>query len=230
MILIHCGINHYAVPSPISSNWSKHHICNHWQETNQTCGGPLITSLHCLVNVDLSECISEERLPFWQAIWMLNIGWNSRISSPSGSFWEFVSANSFIVRGCDVPTTVPICPNYTPDIVFKDFILSVNLTVCSALSSDPLPVIVDIQGQSSFQGLPHRPYFQDHLTDRLNENPRMDNFVKNVNGRLNELNSTIHETISASVLRRQLAKKLVISIPPAILATICKKNRLWGDW
>ena len=77
-----------------------------------------------------------------------------------------------------VLTTVPSCPTHTPDVldilVVKDFLLPVNLTVCSALSSVHFPVIVDLRGRPSFQTLPDRPCFeqvdwtrfQDHLAEK----------------------------------------------------------------
>ena len=57
------------------------------------------------------------------------------------------------------------------DIVVKDFVLPVTLTVCHALSSDHLPLLVNTPCRSSFQVPPALPnlkrvdwaHFQDHL-------------------------------------------------------------------
>ena len=59
--------------------------------------------------------------------------WNSKVNTPRGVLLrEFASANSCIVYGPDVPTTVPSCPTHTPDVLYivvvEHFVLSVNLT------------------------------------------------------------------------------------------------------
>jgi hypothetical protein len=63
-------------------------------------------------------------------------------------------------------------------VVVKNFVLPVHLTVCSVLSSDHLPILIDITCRSSFQILPDRPdftrmdwaTFQACLDDRLPAN------------------------------------------------------------
>jgi hypothetical protein len=48
--------------------------------------------------------------------------------------------------GPDSPTTALYTHNATLDvldIVVKDFVLPVHLTVCAALSSDHLPILID---------------------------------------------------------------------------------------
>ena len=120
-----------------------------------------LSPLRSLLDADLSEC-------FGFLAGDLNAKhreWNSRVNSPRGVLLrDFATANSCYVHGPDVPTTVPSCPTHTPnvlDIVFvKDFLLPVNLTVCSALSSNHFQVIVDLYGRSSFRTLPDRPCFE----------------------------------------------------------------------
>ena len=73
---------------------------------------------------------------------------NSWLNSPRGVLLrEFAAANSYFVLGADSPTTIPSSSTVIPDVldivVVKDFVQPVNLTVCSALSSDHLPVTVD---------------------------------------------------------------------------------------
>ena len=144
---------------------------------------------------------------------------------------EFASVNFCIVHGSDVPTTIPSCSSVIPDVlnivVVKDFVLPVNLTVCSELSSDHFPVTVDIRGRSSFQVLPDRTclkrgdwtHFQDHLSDRFNGNPRVDS-VEDINAMLDELSNAIHETMYSSARKSQHSKQPFFTIPPTILANI----------
>ena len=114
-----------------------------------------------------------------------------------------------------------------------DFVLSVNLAVCSVLISDHFPVKIDLRGQTSFQTLPERPYlkkvywthFQDHLSGRLNRNPRVDS-VEDIDARLDELTNAIHEATSASAPKYQPAKEPMNSTQSAIIANIREKNRL----
>jgi hypothetical protein len=63
---------------------------------------------------------------------------------------EFAIVNSYFIHGPDFPTTIPSYPTHTPDaldiVVVKDFVLPVNMIVCSPHSSDHFPVIVDLHG------------------------------------------------------------------------------------
>jgi Metal-dependent hydrolase len=168
--------------------------------------------------------------------------WNSRLDSQIGVLLrEFPSTNSCIVHGPNSPTTIPSCPTVTPEVldivVVKDFVLPVNLTVCSAISSDHFPVTVDLRSRSYLQTLPDRPslkrvdwtHFQDHLSDRLNGNPRVYSFVY-IDARLDRLANAIHEAISASAQKSQTAKQPLVSILPMILVNIREKNRLRRQW
>jgi hypothetical protein len=116
-----------------------------------------LSPLQSLVNADLSECISGGKLVLLTCdLNAKHKDWNSRCNSPRGLLLrEFAFTNSCIVYGPDNPTTIPSCPIVIPDVldivVVKDFVLPVNLTVCSALSSDHFPVTVDLQGRTSFQ-------------------------------------------------------------------------------
>jgi hypothetical protein len=68
-----------------------------------------------------------------------------------------------LIYGPDSPTTAPYTHNATPDVldivVVKDFVLPVHLTVCAALSSDHLTILIDTSCRSSFHHLPDRPDF-----------------------------------------------------------------------
>ena len=120
-----------------------------------------------------------------------------------------MSINSCIILGPDSPTTIPSYSTLIPDVfdivVVKVFVLPMNLTLCSAFSSDHFLVTVDLRDRSSFQVLPDWPclkrvdwtHFQDHLSDRLNGNPRLES-VEDTDARLDELSNAIKEAMSAS--------------------------------
>jgi hypothetical protein len=87
--------------------------------------------------------------------------------------------------GPDSQTTAPYTHNATSDVldivVVKDFVLPVHLTVCAALSSVHLPILIDKSCRSSFHNLADRPVFtrmdwaafQTCLEHRLPGNPVM---------------------------------------------------------
>jgi hypothetical protein len=64
-------------------------------------------------------------------------------------------------------------------VVVKDFVVLLHLTVCFALSSDHLPILIDTTSRSSLRNLLDRPdftrmdwsAFQVCLDDRLPGNP-----------------------------------------------------------
>ena len=71
---------------------------------------------------------------------------------------EYAEKNSYIIYGTNKPTTVSYSSSATPyvlDIVItKDLVSPVNLTTCSALSSDHLPILIDTHCRSNFLRLP----------------------------------------------------------------------------
>ena len=144
--------------SPVISNWRLSPFLqtlaggqsNSWSSTFHLC-------VPCSPQIS-PKALAEENKPVFQA------GdpndehseWNSRVNSPrEAPLSVFATMKSNFVCGPDVPTTVPSYPTHTPDVldivVVKDFVLPVNLTVCSALSSDHFLVIVNIHGRASFQ-------------------------------------------------------------------------------
>jgi hypothetical protein len=122
-------------------------------------------------------------------------------------------------------------------VVVIDFVIPVNLTVCSALSLYHCLVTVDLQGRSSLLALPEQQclkqvgwtHFWDHLCNRLNENPRVDS-VKDMEVRPNELTSAILEAITVPAAKRQLAKQPQLLNLPTIFTNIHKKTRLRRQW
>jgi hypothetical protein len=110
--------------------------------------------------------------------------WNPRLTTARGSLLRaYAGRNSCLMYGPDCPTTAPYTHNATPDVldivVVKGFVLPVHLTVCTALSSDNLPNLIDTSCRSSFHNLPDRPdftrmdwaAFQACLEHRLPGNP-----------------------------------------------------------
>jgi hypothetical protein len=74
--------------------------------------------------------------------------WNSRLITIRGSFLrDYGDRNSCLIYGPDYPITNRYKHKATPNgpdrIVVKDFLLPVYLTVCAALSSDHLPILID---------------------------------------------------------------------------------------
>ena len=110
-------------------------------------------------------------------------------------------------------------------MVVKDFVLPVNLTVCSTLRSDHFPVTLDLRGRSSFKG-PSRPAKLE--TSRLDSLPgplvsqierkSPSGSVEDIDARLDELTNAIHEAMSASGAKSQPAKQPLLCIPPMINA------------
>jgi hypothetical protein len=81
--------------------------------------------------------------------------WKSRLTTARGSLLcDYVIRNTSLIYGPDSPTTAPYPHNATINVldivVVKDFVLTVYLTVCSALSSDHLPILIDTTCRSSF--------------------------------------------------------------------------------
>jgi hypothetical protein len=83
---------------------------------------------------------------------------NSRlIRSRVSLLRDYANKTYCLIYGTDSPTTAPYTHKATPDVTdivdIKDFVLPVHVTVCSALSSDHLPVLTDITCRSSIQNL-----------------------------------------------------------------------------
>jgi hypothetical protein len=69
-----------------------------------------------------------------------------------------------MIFGPHTPTTNPYNPLATPNIleivVTKKLTFPTYLTLCSTLSSDHLPVLIDTMCRSSYQHLPDRTDFR----------------------------------------------------------------------
>jgi hypothetical protein len=107
---------------------------------------------------------------------------NSRLTTARRSpLRDYADRNCCLIYGPDYTTTAPYLHNATPgvlDIVVKNFVLPVLLTVCGALTSDSLPILFDTSCRSSFYNpavIPdfarmEWPSFQICLEHRLSEN------------------------------------------------------------
>jgi hypothetical protein len=119
-----------------------------------------------------------------------------------------------LIYGPDFPATVPYQQNTNPDVldivVVKDFVLPVYLTVCPALCSYHLPVLIDTTRRTSFQRLLDRSDFkrvdwaayQACLEDRLSGKPVI-NDEESIYKCVEELSSAIQGALAASNPKRR---------------------------
>ena len=94
-----------------------------------------------------------------------HVDWNSRLTTRRRKLLlDYADENSCLIFGPDTPTTNPYNPSATPDVldiaVTNDLPFPVYLTSCSALSSDNLPVLIDIACRPSCHHPPDRPNFR----------------------------------------------------------------------
>jgi hypothetical protein len=141
-----------------------------------------------------------------------HVDWNSQLTTRRWKLLrDYADGNACLIFGPDSPTTNPYSPLATPDVldivINKDLSFLVYLTSCSALSSDHLPVLIDIACRSSFHLPPDRPdfrrtdwaNFQTHFEDQIPFNLEIHNEMAR---------DTCVENFSGAVL-----KALVASTP-----------------
>jgi hypothetical protein len=168
--------------------------------------------------------------------------WNYRLITTRGALLrDYADRNSCLIYRPDSPTTVPYQQNTKPDVldivVAKDFVLPAYLTVCPALSSDHLPVLIDTTCRTSFQRLLNRPDFkrvdweayQACLEDRLPGNPVI-NEDESIDKCVEELSSAIQEALAASAPKRRPRADPRPPLPAVIRDEIRLKNRLKRQW
>jgi hypothetical protein len=114
-----------------------------------------------LIELDLTECLSRG----FPILMVADLNakhkdWNSRLITATGSFLrDYANRNSCLICGLDSPTTAPYtrCYPRRPWYSFCQGLCptgaSVCRFVCSALSFDHLPILIDTTCQSSFQNL-----------------------------------------------------------------------------
>ncbi len=98
---------------------------------------------------------------------------------------EYAESKCSLIFAPDSPTTNPYNPSATPDVldivITRDLHSPTDLTSCSALSSDHLPVLIDTRCRPSFHCPPDRPdvrrtdwaNFQAHLEAKIPLNPEL---------------------------------------------------------
>ena len=82
-----------------------------------------------------------------------HMGWSSRLIMTRGRLLhDYADENSCLIWGPSTPNTVPYNSSATPDVldITKDLVTPVYLTMCSALSSDHFPILIDMRCRSSF--------------------------------------------------------------------------------
>jgi hypothetical protein len=164
-ILVHKGIDHYAVP--VSGLQYLEATAIHLVLATRTVKlvSAYLAPTRPLIESDLTECLSGG-IPVLMAgdINAKHKDWNYRLTTARGSLLrDYADKNSCLIYGQDSPTTAAYTHNATPDVidivVVKDFALPVHLTVCAALSTDHLPILIGTSYRSSFHNLPDCPYF-----------------------------------------------------------------------
>jgi hypothetical protein len=139
--------------------------------------------------------------------------WNSRLMTARGTLLrDYANRNSCLIYDPDSPTTASYTHNATPDfldiVVVKESVRPVHLTVCSALISDHLPILIDATCRSSLK--PTGPditrmdwaAFQTYHDDRLPGNPVV-NDEEAIKTCVEELTSAIQEATAASDPKRR---------------------------
>ena len=91
-----------------------------------------------------------------------HVEWNSRLTTIRGRLLrDYADKNSFRIYGPNTSTTVRYSPSATLDVldivITKDLVSQVYQTICSALSSDNLHILIDRHCRSSFLSPTDRP-------------------------------------------------------------------------
>ena len=171
-----------------------------------------------------------------------HVDWNSRLTTRRGKLLrDYADENSCLIFRPDTPSTNPYNPSATPDVLdialTKDVPFQVYLTLCSALSSDHLTVLIDTACRSSFHHPPDRPNFrrtdsanfQTHLADHIPFDPELNNgiafdtCVKNLSG-------AVLQALAASTPKCRPRDDLRPPIPAGIQDDTRLKNRLRWRW
>jgi hypothetical protein len=192
-----------------------------------------------LIDSDLNECLSGGPLVLMAGdLNAKHTDWNSRLITTRGALLrDDANRNACFIYGPDSITTVLYRQNANPDaldiVVVKDFVLPVHLTVCPALSSDHLLVLIDTTCRTSFRNLLDLPNFkrmdwvayQACLEGRLPVNPTI-NDEEAIDKCVEELSNVIQEALVASAPRRRPRSDPQPSLPAGIQDEILLKNRL----
>jgi hypothetical protein len=171
-----------------------------------------------------------------------HIDWNSRLTTTRGRLLrDYADRKSCLIYGPDSPTTIPYNPSAIPDVldivITKNLVTLVSLTVCSALTSDQLPVLIDTMCRSSFLPLPDRPdfeladwtRFQECLEEKLPSNLELRD-KEAVDTCVGELSSAILSAIEVATFKSRPRSDQRPPLPATIQDEICLKNRFRRQW
>jgi hypothetical protein len=147
-VLVHKGIDHYAVP--VSGLQYLEATAIHLVLATRPVKlvSAYLALTRPLIVSDLTECL-RGGIPVLMAgdLNAKHKDWNCTLTTDRGSLLrDYADRNSCLICGPDSPTTAPYLHNATSnvlDIVVKDFVQPVHLTVCAELSSDHLPILID---------------------------------------------------------------------------------------
>jgi hypothetical protein len=163
VILARRSTDHYAVPVSVLQHLEATAIHLVLATRSVKLVAAYLSPTRPLIESDMIECLSGG-FPVSMAgdLNAKHTDWNSRLTTAKSSLLrDYANRNTCSIHRPDSPTTAPYTHNATPDVlnivVAKDFVLPVYLTVCSPLSSDHLPILIDTTCRSSFQNLLDRP-------------------------------------------------------------------------
>ena len=241
-ILVRRGVVHHSVPVPGLTHLEATAI----QVT--LAGKPVIvlaaylSTSRPLFGADLTACFGGATpILIASDVNAKHVDCNSRLSTRRGKLLrDYADANSCLIFGPEVPTTIPYNPSATPhvlDIVItKNVSTPVYLTSCSALSSDHLPVLIDTTCRSSFHHPPDRPdfrrtdwaNFQTYLEDQIPFDPELNAMA--IDSCVEKFSGAILNALEASTPKRRPRVDPRPPIPAGIRDEIRLKNRLRRRW
>jgi len=158
-----------------------------------------------------------------------HIVWTTLAAKP-----DYASKNSYTL------ITIPYNPSTTPDVfditTTKDLVTPVSLNMCSALSLDHVPVLIDKRCWSSFLSAPEHldlrtdwSKFQACLEAELPSNPDLPNEVA-TDACVKELSSSISKALTDSTPMCRPCDDPRPPLPARTQDEICLKNQLRRQW
>jgi hypothetical protein len=165
-VLVRQGIEHHALPVP-----GLRHLEASGIELKLAGKPTMILAVYLspcrpLIKSDLTACLSGG-LPVLMAgvLNVKHVDWNSWLTTVRGKLLrDYADRHSCLIHGPDSNITVPYNPSVTPDVldiaVTKNLPTPVQITACSALSSDHLHILIDTRCRSSFLNMPDRSHFK----------------------------------------------------------------------
>ena len=183
------GIVYYTVPVPGRSHFEATAFQVTFAGKPAVILAAYLSPSRLLIGANLTACFGWG-LPVLTAgdLSAKYVNWNSQLSTRRGKLLhDYADENSSLIFGPDSPTTTPYNPSVIPDlleiVITKNLSFPANLTSCSALSSENLPVLIDTACRSSFHRPPERhdfrhtdwANFQSHLEDLIPFDPELHN-------------------------------------------------------